>query len=59
MAAGAVGTAVQFGGVHKWVTKGDTFSSLPHATRGGGGRDGQVIYLGGGCQVGDIECYDL
>ena len=58
VAGGAMGAAVQFGGVHKWVVEGNTFSSLPHAGDGRGGRDGQVIYLGSGCQVGDFECYD-
>ena len=40
-----MGAVVHLGCVHKWVTEGDTFSSLPHAARGKGGMDIKVIYL--------------
>ena len=55
MACGAAGTAVWLISVHKWVTECNTSSSLPHAARGRGGRDTNVIYLGSGCQIGDFK----
>ena len=58
MACVAIGTAVWFGSVHKWVMEGITFSSLPPAARRRGGRDAKIIYLGSDCQVEEFKCND-
>ena len=52
------GAARWLSGLHKWVMEYDSFSSLPCTTLGRGGRYSYIVYPGGGCQIGYIECYN-
>ena len=45
-------------GFCKGVPECDSFSGLPHAALGRGDRYGYIVYLGGGCQIGYVECYN-